>query len=88
MSFRRGSVSLDEAVDGKPYLVIALARPTDMRETVWRRTLLRLEELGLFPGVIMHRAAPGFPGAVILRVGGGCVAVSREVAMSVLLRPV
>lgn len=68
-------------------MVAGVARPARMKGRTWTASLLRLEELGIFPGQSMERTgSTGAPGSAVVKVGGSRVALSRDIAESVLVR--
>ncbi len=83
----KAALSLDRARVGALYRVARIARPERLSDRMWRGTLLRLEELGLFAGETVEKSGSLGPlGAVIVKVGGSRVALCRELARSVMLR--
>ena len=78
---------LSRAPSGQPLHVIRVMRPAKLEDRVWHMSLLRLEELGIFPGqVVENLGSAGQFGALILRAGGSRVALSRDLAEAVLVR--
>lgn len=90
MSSRRVSApesTLLRAPAGSNLRVAHILRPTRFSDRVWRLSVLRLEELGVFPGQIVERVGSAGPGgAVIIKAGGSRVALSKELAEVVLVR--
>lgn len=74
--------------EGGRYEVAWMARPQALSDASWRSTLSRLEELGLFPGETVEKVGSLGPlGAVIVKAAGSRVAVSRDIAASILVTP-
>lgn len=79
--------ALTGARDGSRYRIMWMARPGHAGDDLWRATLLRLEELGLFKGALLEKAGSlGLFGAVIVKAAGSRVAVSRDLARSILVK--
>ena len=80
------TLSLAAARDGGRHIIAWVARPCNLSDALWQATCFRLEELGIFPGQTLEKTGSlGPAGAVIVRVGGSRVAVSRELARSILI---
>jgi Fe2+ transport system protein FeoA len=82
-------LSLERAREGVRYRVALIARPESLNDRTWQGAVLRLEELGMFAGEMLEKSGSLGPlAAIIVKVGGSRVAVSRDLARSVLLRAV
>ncbi|MGE5578606.1 MAG: FeoA domain-containing protein [Bacillota bacterium] len=78
---------LSSAPKGVPLVVVRVLRPARLPDRVWKPSLLRLEELGIFQGQPMERTGSTGPlGSAVVRVGGARVALSRDLTESVLVR--
>jgi Fe2+ transport system protein FeoA len=56
---------------------------------MWRSTVVRLEELGVFNGQLVEKTgALGRLGAVIVKAGGSRVALSRDISGAVIVATV
>lgn len=78
---------LSTAPKGVPLVVARVLRPARLQDRHWKVSLLRLEELGIFPGQAVEKTgSTGAPGSAVVRVGESRVALSRDLAESVLVR--
>lgn len=84
---RRRLLTLTDAPCGVLFRVARIARPTQLDGRTWRGSLLRLVELGIFPGQTVEKTGILGPlGAVVVKAGGSRVAISRDLAAVVLVR--
>lgn len=88
MGPRSRSVSLEGARPGRLYTIVALAQSGDLERSSISALSSRLEELGFFPGKTLAKLSDlGAGGTVIVRIVGSRVALSHEVARSILVKP-
>ncbi|MGI6632018.1 MAG: FeoA family protein [Bacillota bacterium] len=58
-------------------------------DNIWRNTVVRLAELGIFPGQVIEKTGSAGPRcAVILKAGGSKVAVSLDLCSQILVRAI
>ena len=85
---KRRLVPLHKADSRTPWLVATLVMPLHLGEKKRQAVLIRLSELGLFPGEPLRILGSFGPlGPIIVRAGDSTIALSSGLASSVLLRP-
>ena len=73
---------------GSRCIVLTVIHPARVDPDTWRDTSAHLEELGLLPGEVIQKIGSSGPaGPIILRCMGSKVAISREVARSIVVGP-
>lgn len=77
---------LSRAPVGPALQVVRVLRPVAVGDRTWELSILRLEELGIFPGQEVQKLGSTGPrGATILKAGGTRVALSRELSGVVMV---
>jgi len=85
---KRAETTIASMPQGRRYIVESLRRPAGAGPASWDTTVSRLEELGVMPGETVEKVGTLSPaGPVVVRVLGSKVALSKDVADLVIVRP-